>query len=61
MTSLLNSRWHFMVYLNAVVTPVGINIKGFVTSNFGMFLLLDYCIENERGSEGTPLCRCVGY
>ena len=34
-------------------TPVGINRKGFVTSNFGMFLLLDYCIENERGSVGT--------
>ena len=30
-------------------TPVGINEKGFVNSNFGMFLLLDYCIENERG------------
>ena len=33
-------------------TPVGINEKGFVNSDFGMFLLLDYCIENERGSVG---------
>ena len=40
-------------------TPVGINRKGFVTSNFGMFLLLDYCIENERGSIGMPLCRVL--
>ena len=40
-------------------TPVGINEKGFVTSNFGMFLLLDYCIENERGSIGMPLCRVL--
>ena len=42
-----------------IITPVGINKKGFVTSNFGMFLLLDYCIENERGSVGTPLCRVL--
>ena len=41
------------------ITPVGINRKGFVTSDFGMFLLLDYCIENERGSVGTPLCRVL--
>ena len=27
-------------------TPVGINRKGFVNSDFGMFHLLDYCIEN---------------
>ena len=40
-------------------TPVGINEKGFVISDFGMFLLLDYCIENERGSVGTPLCRVL--
>ena len=40
-------------------TPVGINEKGFVNSDFGMFLLLDYCIENERGSVGTPLCRVL--
>ena len=40
-------------------TPVGINIKGFVSSDFGMFLLLDYCIENERGSVGMPLCRVL--
>ena len=41
------------------VTPVGINEKGFVNSDFGMFLLLDYCIENERGSVGTPLCQVL--
>ena len=41
------------------VMPVGINEKGFVNSDFGMFLLLDYCIENERGSVGTPLCRVL--
>ena len=40
-------------------TPVGINEKGFVNSNFGMFLLLDYCIENERGSVGMQLCRVL--
>ena len=40
-------------------TPVGINIKGFVSPDFGMFLLLDYCIENERGSVGMPLCRVL--
>ena len=34
------------------ITPVGISKKGFVSSDFGMFLLLDYCIENERGSVG---------
>ena len=27
---------------NLKITPVGINEKGFVNSNFGMFLLLDY-------------------
>ena len=40
-------------------TPVGINEKGFVNSDFGIFLLLDYCIENERGSVGMPLCRVL--
>ena len=44
---------------NFWITPVGINEKGFVNSDFGMFLLLDYCIENEMGSVGTPLCRVL--
>ena len=35
------------------ITPVRIKEKGFVNSDFAMFLLLDYCIENERGSVGT--------
>ena len=43
------------LYASIAIRPVGINEKGFVNSNFGMFLLLDYCIENERGSVGTPL------
>ena len=38
-----------MITDSASTTPVGINEKGFVNSNFGMFLLLDYCIENEGG------------
>ena len=38
---------YLYVYIGG--TPVGINEKGFVNSDFGMFLLLDYCIENERG------------
>ena len=48
-----------IVLSRAWTTPVGINEKGFVNSDFGMFLLLDYCIENERGSVGTPLCRVL--
>ena len=50
---------HFLQHPSGQRTPVGINEKGFVNSNFGMFLLLDYCIENERGSVGTPLCRVL--
>ena len=34
----------FSPRLKDYLTPVGINEKGFVNSNFGMFLLLDYCI-----------------
>ena len=45
--------------MQVYTTPVGINEKGFVNSNFGMFLLLDYCIENERGSVGMQLCRVL--
>ena len=47
------------LYTNNPTTPVGINEKGFVNSNFGMFLLLDYCIENERESVGMQLCRVL--
>ena len=46
-------------YFSPLATPVGINEKGFVNSDFGMFLLLDYCIENERGSVGMQLCRVL--
>ena len=55
------TRYFSLVFqiLNILITPVGINIKGFVSSDFGMFLLLDCCIENERGSVGTPLCRVL--
>ena len=48
-----------LIKISFITTPVGINEKGFVNSDFGMFLLLDYCIENERGSVGTPLCRVL--
>ena len=52
-------RLFVIAFVSDNVTPVGINEKGFVNSNFGMFLLLDYCIENERGSIGMPLCRVL--
>ena len=48
---------YLYVYIGGM--PVGINEKGFVNSDFGMFLLLDYCIENERGSVGMQLCRVL--
>ena len=50
--------WYYSLFCTDI-TPVGINIKGFVSSDFVMFLLLDYCIENERGSVGMPLCRVL--
>ena len=53
------SHKQYLKFVSSTCTPVGINRKGFVTSNFGMFLLLDYCIENERGSIGMPLCRVL--
>ena len=59
MTNVSLQYWPIGSILTPELTPVGINRKGFVTSNFGMFLLLDYCIENERGSIGMPLCRVL--